>query len=164
MSKIKERRGFADYINVATTGGKEEYALMGAGFTELDEKPAAKTSSKRYVNEKSETKRIIGYDWSTSYTLDQIREDKAVDFICNIGEQQLTGADCETSYVRVDLDKPVPENDGSYEARLHKVAVEVAEFSNSDGEMTGSGNLLGVGDVVIGTFDVKAKTFTAKNS
>ena len=41
-NKVKGRNGIANYLNV----GKEsdEYVLMGAGFTELNETPAAQTS------------------------------------------------------------------------------------------------------------------------
>ncbi|GAA6396417.1 hypothetical protein I4300191C4_10740 [Solibaculum mannosilyticum] len=37
----------------------------------------------------------------------------------------------------------------------------MASFTNTDGEMGASGNLLGIGDVEIGTFDTSTKTFTA---
>lgn len=159
-SKIKERIGFADYLNVKPTQETADYELMGAGFTDLNEAPSAKTSSKRYVNDKSETKRITGYDWSVAYTTDQIRSEPAVDFICNIGEKMLTGTETETDYVRVDLDKPVSGKESTYEARYHKIAVEVANFDNNDGEMAASGNLLGIGDVVLGEFNTKTKVFT----
>lgn len=41
------------------------------------------------------------------------------------------------------------------------VAVEVADFADNDGEMTASGNLLCIGDLVEGKFDTTAKKFTA---
>ena len=77
MGKIKQRKSFANYLNVGV--GAEEYALMGAGFTDLNETPAAQTASKKYVNDKSATKSIIGYDWSTAYVTDQIRDEKAIE-------------------------------------------------------------------------------------
>ena len=83
MAGIRQRYRVANYLNVAATGEETaEYALMGAGFTELEENPTAQTSSKRYVNDKSATKSITGYDWSTPFNTDQIREEKAVDYIC----------------------------------------------------------------------------------
>lgn len=157
---IKQRRMQANYLNVG--GQSETYELMGAGFTDLNESPSAQTASKRYVNDKSATKTIVGYDWSTAFTSDMIRSEKAVDFICNIGEKQLTGADAETDYIIVDLDKAVtePSAANTYEARKFKVAIEVSSFDNNDGEMTVSGNLLGVGDLVLGTFNTETKKFT----
>ena len=68
MAGVRGRHTVANYLNV----GKDEvkYVLMGAGFTELNETPTALTSSKRYINDKSATKGVIGYDWSTPYIVD----------------------------------------------------------------------------------------------
>ena len=154
---VKQRRGFADYINVG--GDAEKNVLMGAGFTKLDESPSAQTTSKRYVNDKSNTKAISGYDDSFPFETDQIRSEEAVEYLCNIGEKRLTGAEAETEYYRVDLDKKIGDSGTEYEARKFHVAVEIADFSDADGEMTASGNLLGIGDMVEGKFDITAKTF-----
>lgn len=157
---VKQRRGFADYLNIGTSG-TEQYVLMGAGYTKLDESPAAQTKSRRYVNDKSQTKSISGYDDSFPFEADQIIDEDAIDFIRDIGENRKTGADAETDYVRVDLDKQVGASGTEYEARKFHVAVEVADFADSDGEMTMSGNLLGIGDMVPGKFDTTTKAFTA---
>jgi len=157
---VKQRRGFADYLNVSKEA-TEKYAFMGAGFSKLDESPSAQTSSKRYINNASETKSIVGYDASFSYETDQILSEEAVAFIINIGENRLTGADAETDYIRVDLDKKVGATGSEYEARKFRVAVEVADFADSDGAMTASGNLLTIGDLLVGKFDTSTKAFTA---
>lgn len=158
---IKQRRKIANYLNVGTE--TEEYVLMGAGFTDLNEAPAAQTASKKYVNDKSATKSIVGYDWSTAFTTDQIRSEKAINFICEIGELQKTGADAETDYIIVDLDKAVTGESvtNTFKARKLKVAIEVASFDNNDGDMAATGNLLGIGDLVTGTFNTETKKFTA---
>lgn len=151
---VRQRRLQTNYLKV-----NDEFVLMGTGFSELNESPSAQTSSKRYINQKSATKAITGYDWSTAYTTDQIRDERAIEFICNIGEMQLTGSDTETDYVIVDLDKPGSQ-DNTFRARKFKVAIEVAEFGDEDGEMTASGNLLGISDPILGTFNTTTKTFT----
>lgn len=158
---IKQRRKIANYLNVGTE--TEEYVLMGAGFTDLNEAPAAQTASKKYVNDKSATKSIVGYDWSTAFTTDQIRSEKAINFICEIGELQKIGADAETDYIIVDLDKAVTGESvtNTFKARKLKVAIEVASFDNNDGDMAATGNLLGIGDLVTGTFNTETKKFTA---
>nr|DAD89765.1 MAG TPA: hypothetical protein [Siphoviridae sp. ctWDo30] len=159
---IKQRRNIADYLNVGTD--TEKYAFMGTGFTDLNESPSAQTSSKKYINSKSATKAINGYDWSAPFTTDQIRTEEAIEFICNIGEKELLGADAETEYVKVDLDKKVGASGTEYEARKRRVAIEVSEFSNNDGEMQASGNLLGISDWEFGKFDTTTKAFTAESS
>lgn len=160
---VKQRRKQANYLNVSVGGSSATYELMGAGFIDLNEAPAAQTSSKKYITDKSATKAIIGYDWSTAFTADIIPSEAAIKYIIGIAEKQAVGADAETDYVIVDLDSQAePVVAGSYKARKIKVAIEVATFGSEDGEMTCEGNLLGVGDFVEGTFDIKTKTFTAK--
>ncbi|MGL5149057.1 MAG: hypothetical protein ACRC7N_00585 [Clostridium sp.] len=156
---IKQRRKYANYLNVGKT--TEEFVLMGAGFTDLNEQPSAQTTSKRYVNDKNATKSIVGYDWSTPFTTDMIRSEKAVDFICNIGELQKVGSDAESDYIIVDLDKAIAAKQNTFTARKFRVAIEVASFDNNDGDMSAAGNLLGVGDLIVGEFNTTTKSFTA---
>lgn len=164
--EVKERRKFADYLDVTPTAEERKYVLLGAGFTQLDENPSAQTSSKRYVNDASATKSITGYDDAFPFTADQIRAQEGLDFICNIGENRLTGAAAESTLIRVDLDKKVaPAGDAAveeYEARLFRVAVEIANFADSDGQMTADGNFLPKGSVQTGKFNIKTCTFTAE--
>ena len=160
---IKQRYGYADYLNVGTAS-EENYALMGTGFTKIDEKPGAQTSSKRYVNSRSMTKRITGYDSEFTFELDQILDEEAVAFIVDIGKLRKTGSDAETTYVQVDLDNPIASSTGEYEARKFAVAVQVDEFPDNDGEMGGSGKLLTIGDPIVGKFNTTTKTCTAKEA
>ena len=91
---------------------------------------------------------------------DLIRSEKAIEYIASIGENEKTGAEAETNYVLVYLEKPVENQSGKYKAKKRRVAIEVAEFSDNDGELQGSGNLLAVGDWEWGSFDTSTKTFT----
>lgn len=156
---IKQRFGFADYLDVSVTS-TPAFELMGAGFTKIDESPSAQTSSKRYVHNRSTTKSVTGYDDSFSFEGDLIESEKAVEFLQKIGEERLTGAKAESTYVRVNLDKKVGDSGSVYEARKFSVAIEISDFSDSDGEMTFSGNLLPKGDPAVGKFDTSTKTFT----
>lgn len=149
----------ASYLNTGN-GGTEAYALMGTGFTALNEEPAAKVGTKKYINNKSATNSIKGYEWKTPFEAEQIKEEEAVKFIMDIGKLQKTGADAETEYVIVDLDEPIKSAEGNFHARQFKVAVEVASFGEDDGDMNMSGNLLGIGDPIEGQFDVSKRTFT----
>lgn len=151
---IRKRKIVADYLKVG-----KEFVLMGTGFTELNESPSAKTTSKLYINDKSSTTSITGYETEFGFETDQIRDEKAIDFICDIGELQKTGADAETEYIKVDLDKPAKAENG-FRARKFKVAVSIDDFEAKDNEMSAKGKLLGMGDLVLGTFDTTTKTFT----
>lgn len=158
---IKQRRQIADYLNVGESL-TPEFVFCGAGFTDLNENPSAQVGSKKYIHDKSNTKGIKGYDWSMPFVTDQIRSEKAVAKICDVGEYQRTGADAETEFIRVDLDMPVAQKSNVFKARRFKIAIEVASFGNNDGELTATGNFLGIGDMIAGEFDTTSRTFTAE--
>lgn len=160
---IRKRKIEADYLKV------EKFELMGLGFESIDEKPNAQTREKRYVIDASSSQSITGYQWQSDFSGDQIENEKVIEYITTIGKELKTGADAETEYLKVDMDKPgTVEN--SYYARKFKVAISVSEFPNNDGELGLSGSFLGIGDPVIGTVTVDPDTkevtfekgFTAK--
>lgn len=150
----------ASYLNTGTKDA-EQYSLMGTGFTSLNEEPSAQTGTKKYINNKSATSSIKGYEWKTPFEAEQIKEEAAVKMIMDVGKLQKTGADAETDYVVVDLDEPVAGAENAFHARKFKVAIEVASFGEDDGDMNVSGNLLGIGDPVEGQFSTSTKAFTA---
>lgn len=151
---IRKRKMQANYLKV-----NEAFELLGVGFTELNESPSAQTTSKRYINQSSSTQSVIGYEWSTSFNADQISSEKAIEYIRNIGEMQLTGAETETEYIIVDLDKESSTPKG-FRARKFTIAIAVDSFDDNDGELGMSGSFLGNSDPIEGTFDTEAKTFT----
>ena len=150
---IRKRRIQANYLKVGET-----FELLGTGFTELNESPSAQTTSKRYINQSSSTQSVTGYEWNTSFNADQIVSEKAIEHIRKIGEMQLTGAETETEYVIVDLDKAAQT--AGYRARQFKVAIAVDSFDDNDGELGISGTFLGRSDPIEGTFKTDEKTFT----
>ena len=150
---IRKRSIQANYMDVKGT-----FELLRTGFTELNESPSAQTTSKKYINQVSATQSISGYEWSTSFNTDQIASDKAIEYIRNIGEMLLTGADTETEYIIVDLDKKASE-ENKFRARKFKVAIAVDSFDDNDGELGISGTFLGQSDPVEGTFDTSTKAF-----
>lgn len=150
---IRKRTIQANYMKV-----NDAFELLGTGFTELNESPSAQTTSKRYINQSSATQSVTGYEWGTSFNTDQIKSDKAIEYIKEIGEMQKTGADTETEYLIVDLDK-LGTAEGTYRARKIKIAIAVDSFDDNDGELGISGNFLGQSDPVEGTFTVADKTF-----
>ena len=163
-SGVEQRYQQPDYIDVSGGSDSPQYELLGFGVTQLDNSPAAKTSSKRYVNQKSATQSIGSYEWTAPLEFDLIRSEKAISFIADIGEIEKTGAEAETLYVKVYMYKPVDSKANTFEAKRRRVAIEVADFSDNDGEIQGSGNLLAVSDWVEGTFDTTTKTFTEKGA
>lgn len=150
---IRQRRMEADYLKVG-----ENFEFLGAGFTAIDEKPNSQVTEKRYINDASSSQSVTGYKWQADFSGDQIDSEKAIEYITTIGKELKTGGDCESEYIRVDLDKA--STDGGYYARKFKVAIQVSEFPNNDGELGLSGVFLALGDPVIGTFNTETKKFT----
>ena len=148
---IRQRRIQANYLKVGT-----KYEFLGTGFSTLDEKPSPKTTSKRYINDASASQSITSYEWSSDFEADQIQSDKAIEYIVNIGEMCKTGADAETEYLIVDLDKEAKT--AGYRARKFKIAIQVDEFSNNDGELQCKGSFLGLGDPAEGTVTIDTST------
>lgn len=152
---IKQRYQEADYLGC----GNDSFELMNAGFTKIDDSPAAQTSSRRYVGDKSATKAISGYDWSAPFEFDMIESEKAIEFIVGIARDEKTGVEAETDYIRVDLAGTKDAQKG-FPARKRKVAIEVSAIEDNSGELKGSGNFLGIGNWEKGYFDTQTKEFT----
>lgn len=150
---IRKRKVQANYLKVGET-----FELLGTGFTELNESPSAQTTSKRYINQSSASQSVTGYEWNTSFNTDQIKSEKAIEYIREIGEMQKTGADTETEYIIVDLDRPAQT--AGYRARKFKIAIAVDSFDDNDGELGITGSFLGQSDPIEGTFDTSTKSFT----
>ena len=70
---IRKRKIQADYLEV---NGTNEF--LGTGFTTLDEKPNAKTTSKRYICDSNASQSISSYEWEAEFEADQIQSDKAI--------------------------------------------------------------------------------------
>ncbi|MGJ0908853.1 hypothetical protein [Clostridium botulinum] len=150
---VRKRKIQANYLEVSN-----EFELLGTGFTELNESPSAQTTSKRYINQSSASQSITGYEWASEFTADQINSEKAIEYIREIGEMQKLGADTETNYIIVDLDKPAATT--GFRARKIKVAISVDSFEDEDGDLGISGSFLGISDPILGTFDTTTKEFT----
>lgn len=151
----------ADYLNTAKDAATPAYSLMGAGFSSLDENPAAKVDKTAYISDKSASGSVTGYENSFAFNTQFISDEAAIKFIYDVARNQKTGADAETDYVRVDLYETAQE--GAYPARKFRVAVEVTGITGAGTEiMVVAGNLHQVGNFVEGTFNPATKTFTVQ--
>ena len=157
MGKIM-RHQIADYINVGDTDA--EYALMGAGFSALNEATGAKTETTTYINDKASSSYIKGYETSFDFDTELILEEAATAKIYDISRNQKVGTDAETEYVRVELFKPT-DGENTYEARRFKVSVEVSDLTGEGASAVKiSGSLKVLGDFTDGTFNTQTRVFT----
>ena len=153
------RHQIADYLN---TGADEEvWSLCSAGFNTLDESPAAQVDTKAYVSDKAASTNIKSYTLVFPFDTDLMKSEEAVMALYNIGRNQLTGAQAQLDYLRVELFEPVESKENTFKARKFKVSVEVATIAGAGGETVKvTGNLHNVGSFVDGEFNTQTKTFT----
>ena len=83
------RHKIADYLNTGTEEAPE-WALMGTGFTTLDESPGAQTESVKYVNEATSSSCVTGYETSFPFEAEHIVEEEAIDAIYTVGRNHYT--------------------------------------------------------------------------
>lgn len=154
------RNKIADYLIVG-----EDCELMGTGFTSLDESPSAQTDDVTYINERSSSTDITGYQTQFSYEANHIPSQKAVAALWKDGRDHAVGEEAQHEYIRVDLYNPIgtpTDSKAEYKARKFLVANEVSDYKGNGGEkLTVSGTLHAVGDPIQGKFDAVAKKFTA---
>lgn len=160
MSVIRYQ--IADYLDVGEKG-VEEFALMGAGFLTLDENPSAKMDTTAFINNKSASGTVTGYETTFPFDTQLIVEEKPTMKLYDIARNQRTGTGAQVTYVRVELFEDENTEAGTYPARKFTTAVEVTGITGNGTEIERvAGNLHQVGDFVDGTFNIKTKTFTAK--
>nr|WP_302390368.1 hypothetical protein [uncultured Blautia sp.] len=155
--KAIQRHDIADYLNVGTAE-EPKWALMGYGFTTLDEEFGAQSESSKYIHEPSEYSAVVSYTSVFPFTTHMIPDEEAVNALYTVGRNHLTGEDAEFEYCRVELWDA--KSEGKYAARKFTVSAEVTKMSG-DNKQEVSGNLNAVGDPVDGTFDTKTKAFAA---
>lgn len=159
------RYDVADYLGL----DDGTFELMGLGFESLNESPNAQSSSKTYINQKSQSSFVKSYQTEFPYSADMIKSEKALMALYKVARDHLTGAEAMFEYVRVDLYDPVVEGETSsteeFNARKFIVSDEVSSVEGAGGDsMQFSGTLKAFGDHVEGTFNVKTKTFTEKEA
>lgn len=154
---VTKRHEFADYLNIQTEE-MPSFALMGTGFTTLDENPGAQTSKKKYVNEASSSSSITRYETVFPFESDLIIQQEAVLALYNVGRNHCTGSNAEFQYVRVELWDKADNKENEFAARLFTVSAEISSISGED-EIAVSGNLNATGDPINGTFNTTTKTF-----
>ncbi len=152
----------ADYLNISTTE-TPDYALMGTGFTKIDEQLNPQTKETAYVNDKSKTTRTLGYKNVFPFDAEAFTDQAAVMKIYNIARNRLVGSAAEVDYVRTDItvDETGAPLTTAVPARKFRCSVEVSEFSGAPTEeLVLTGNLNGIGDHIEGYFNLNDRTFS----
>lgn len=153
----------ADYLVFKSEDGTETTALLGTGFTSLNESPSPKVNSDAYISDKNASPTVTGYENSFPYDAHLIQDEKALMALYRVGRDQLVGEEAEFDYIRVDL-YDGGETDNVYPARKFHVCAEPGDTNGDPTDVTTtSGTLHQMGDMVKGTFNTSTKTFTEKD-
>ena len=154
------RSRIADFMRCKDmASGKEEFFLMGAGFTSLNENSNAQAEKRAYISDKVASTIIRAYETQFPFATDMITKQPVIDRIYNVSRNQLRGAAAESAYVRVEafIRTSIPD---VHPAREFRVAIEVADITGEGTQhMEMSGNLNPVGDFTPGVFDIISRTF-----
>lgn len=159
LTKIT-RNLLAQYYGI-TESSTTTYSRINTGFIKLSEENSPQVDNTAYIADKNSSPVVTGYENKWSFEAQYVKGDPVVDDIVEIAREQKTGSDCERLLVDVDMNDRVGETGTVYNARQFKVAVEATPPAGEPRQITSIGGAFHqVGDLVMGTFDTSAKTFT----
>lgn len=153
----------ADWVTMLNTtpSTTATYSIMGTGFESLDDSRSPQTDTVTYIDDRAATKTVTGYEpeWSFEGKRLEDGDSDALDFLVGIALAESVGDDAETDIVEYDV---TLVQTGEVDAYQHTVAVAMDSISKGAGgeNLKFSGTLLGKGDVVAGTYNIAAGTFT----
>lgn len=154
------------FINTGTSS-TPVWSPLGKGFTKLDESPNPQVESKTYIDEKTASPTIKGYEPSFPFEADLWRGEPGVMALYQIARERKVGSDAVVDVVATDFtvdDSGEPV--AAPTARRMNMAVEVTDLVTGEGGevLSMSGNMNQIGDAVEGTFTLATKTWAAASS
>lgn len=147
----------ADFLDIGTSE-TPDYQLLRV-FEQVSENPNMKTITKHYTANKSATEIPIGFQTDIAIKGDMYKNEKVVNWLRDIAEEQKLGT--QANYCSVRLYQQIEGKTDVCYARKFVVSPVITDINKTGGEIINmSGSLKPQGDVVVGEFDLAAKTFT----
>lgn len=144
-----DRTNMVSLLDVGSLyGGVTENILeMGDGYTELTEDWGPNVETTQYVNMKSQSSTLSGYEFSMNPEREFL-SDEMQDEINDLLKKFPTGTDCETNYYRFFKTDNVTAKDGTYKAIKVPVIVSPSSAGGEGGSaLVTSIQINGNGDV-----------------
>lgn len=158
MAEMREK--LMHFFNIGTAE-TPQYVLLGDGITSLTEEFNPESEKKQYINQANGTTSIKSYTPSISVEKEYIKDDDLQDWINEKIKLLPTGSVAQSDYVRVNI-LETPTSDGKYKAVKRKCSYQFDSIGGDAGaELMNAMTLGGIGDGILGTFDVSTNTFTA---
>lgn len=153
------RNSIADYLDVGSEDAPDIQVM--SVFETVEEEPAAQTVQKHYTSDASATTLTTGYQTKFPLSGDLYKNNKVIEFIRDIAEEQKLGV--QADYYRVRLYQPITEKKNTFFARKFRVGFAVSKISGKGGELVSiEGDMNVIGDAAIGEFNTATKIFTAR--
>lgn len=157
VSKLVNRSEVRSYMNTATSGGTESYALMGEGFTNLSESKNAQEYSRKYVHENTERTDVVGYAPSVAYSVDVYTNNPVIQRIRDVTDKELVGTDAQVDIVTVEHF----EGEATSRKAVKRTYAIIPDAKGDGTEaLVYTGSFRAVGDLIAGTWDETGKKFT----
>lgn len=157
-SKLVSRSELLSFMNTSEDAASETYNLIGEGFTSMSESKNAKEYSRQYIHEQTERTDVVGYAPSVSYSVDVYTNNPVIDRIRKITDKELIGTDAQVDIVSVETFGAADKK--ACNAYKRKYAVIPDGKGDGTDALVYTGTFKAVGDIIPGTFDLEAKTFT----
>ncbi len=128
-------------------GSNVNIVEMGDGFTELNEEWGPNVESTQYINMKSKSSTVSGYEFSMNPEREYLSDEMQTS-IDKMLKKFPTGKECETTYYRFLKTDKVASAEGKYNAIAVPVIVAPSSIGgNGGGTLTSSIQINGNGDV-----------------
>lgn len=156
MPEMREK--LMHYFNIGTEA-VPEYVLLGDGITSLTEEFNPESDTKQYIHQANGTTTIKSYTPSISIEKEYIIDDDLQDWMNEKIKHLPTGSSAQSDYIRINIMEK--STNGAYPAVKRKCSYQFDSIGgDAGGELMNSMTLGGVGDGIIGTFNVTTRTFT----
>ena len=157
MAEMREK--LMHFFNIGTAD-KPQYVLLGDGITSLTEEFNPESETKQYINQANGTTAIKSYTPSISVEKEYIKDDELQNWINEKIKTLPTGSSAQSDYVRVNI-LETPDTDGKYPAVKRRCSYQFDSIGGDAGsELINAMTLGGIGDGILGKFDVSTCTFT----
>lgn len=133
--KIKSSK-VAAFLDVTPKAETRKYCRFGKGISSFPISYGAKTTSETYIDEDNATTSVDGYEVSVDTEQVAMKGEPIFDYVDGIRNGLLTGSDCETSVVLVNVyNMNVTDGTGTGKGQKFGATVAVTDFSLAGGEV-----------------------------
>lgn len=154
-----------DNLHYVKWDGQDEFVLANKGFTNWTESlnPNIEDGT-QFIGDKSATSMMMGYAPSIAYGGSVYPGDAFSYWVYQVGKMRQTNM--QFTEVEVETWNPDSTGGSKYHAYQHTYEVQPSNPGSGEGggKLTAEGTFASIGDPVEGTFDIKTKTFEAKQS